>query len=42
MRAELAELREAGLTAYSLWLPVPTSQLAEALSWVAAEVLGRV
>lgn len=36
---ELGELAAAGATAYSLWLPVPTAQFADALAWVAEQVV---
>ncbi|MDI2131072.1 LLM class flavin-dependent oxidoreductase [Yinghuangia seranimata] len=36
---ELAELAETGLSSYSLWLPVPTPQLHDAMAWLADEVL---
>jgi hypothetical protein len=41
VREELRQLAGAGLTACSLWLPVATEALPEALGWVAAEVLSR-
>ncbi|MFD0365175.1 TIGR03619 family F420-dependent LLM class oxidoreductase [Nocardia sp. GCM10030253] len=36
---ELGALREAGLSACSLWLPVPTAAFADAMAWVAQEVV---
>lgn len=39
VREELGELADAGLTACSLWLPVATEALSDALAWVAEEVL---
>ncbi|MEU0413825.1 TIGR03619 family F420-dependent LLM class oxidoreductase [Streptomyces griseorubiginosus] len=39
VREELGELAETGLTACSLWLPVATEALPDALGWVAQEVL---
>ncbi|WP_329336247.1 TIGR03619 family F420-dependent LLM class oxidoreductase [Streptomyces sp. NBC_01352] len=39
VREELGQLADAGLTACSLWLPVATEALPDALAWVADEVL---
>ncbi|MFQ6326486.1 LLM class flavin-dependent oxidoreductase [Nocardia sp. CWNU-33] len=39
---ELGALREAGLGACSLWLPVPTTAFADAMSWVAQEVMSQL
>jgi probable F420-dependent oxidoreductase len=39
VREELGQLADAGLTACSLWLPVATRALPDALGWVAEEVL---
>lgn len=39
VREELGQLAEAGLTSCSLWLPVATEALPDALGWVAEEVL---
>ena len=39
VREELGRLAEAGLTACSLWLPVATEALPDALGWVAEEIL---
>jgi probable F420-dependent oxidoreductase len=39
VREELGQLADAGLTACSLWLPVATEALSDALGWVAEEVL---
>ncbi|MEU9167344.1 TIGR03619 family F420-dependent LLM class oxidoreductase [Streptomyces sp. NPDC048420] len=39
VREELRQLADAGLTSCSLWLPVATGALADALGWVAEEVL---
>lgn len=36
---ELGALREAGLDACSIWLPVPTPEFADAMAWVADRVL---
>jgi probable F420-dependent oxidoreductase len=41
VREELGQLADAGLTACSLWLPVATEALPDALGWVAEEVLSR-
>lgn len=39
VREELGQLAEAGLSACSLWLPVATEALPDALGWVAEEIL---
>ncbi|MET7687380.1 TIGR03619 family F420-dependent LLM class oxidoreductase [Streptomyces sp. NPDC005483] len=39
VREELGQLADAGLTACSLWLPVATEALPDALGWVAEEIL---
>ena len=39
VRDELRELADAGLSVCSLWLPVATEALPDALAWVAGEVL---
>ncbi|MFJ4205157.1 TIGR03619 family F420-dependent LLM class oxidoreductase [Streptomyces sviceus] len=39
MREELRRLADVGLTACSLWLPVATEALTDALGWVAEEIL---
>ncbi|MFF4627346.1 TIGR03619 family F420-dependent LLM class oxidoreductase [Streptomyces griseorubiginosus] len=39
VRAELGELADAGLASCSLWLPVATDALPDALGWVAQEIL---
>ncbi|MEU0943047.1 TIGR03619 family F420-dependent LLM class oxidoreductase [Streptomyces canus] len=39
VREELRRLADAGLTACSLWLPVATEALTDALGWVAEEIL---
>lgn len=39
VRTELGELADAGLTSCSLWLPVATDALPDALGWVAQEIL---
>ncbi|MET7730541.1 TIGR03619 family F420-dependent LLM class oxidoreductase [Streptomyces sp. NPDC005402] len=39
VREELGQLADGGLTACSLWLPVATEALPDALGWVAQEIL---
>ncbi|MFJ9815587.1 hypothetical protein ACIRU3_09980 [Streptomyces sp. NPDC101151] len=42
VRDELGRLEDAGLSVVSLWLPVATEALPDAMAWTAEEVLRHV